>query len=45
MAQWMASNFRKDVLDQNNRRQLTHDCCKEVKGILSGETGKTVFKC
>ena len=23
---------------------IKHDCCKEVKGILSGGTGKTIFK-
>ena len=24
---------------------IKHDCCKEVKGMLSCETGKTIFKC
>ena len=41
----MASNFKRGVLNQKYRRQLRHDCCKEVKGMLSGETGKTIFKC
>ena len=26
-------------------KAVKHDCCKEVKGMLSGETGKTIFKC
>ena len=25
--------------------QLRHDCCNEVKEMLSGETGKTIFQC
>ena len=37
----MASNFKRNVL---NRRQLRHDRCKEIKEMLSGETGKTIFK-
>ena len=24
---------------------IKHDCCKEVKGMLSGGTGETIFKC
>ena len=27
------------------KKCLRHDCCKEVKGMLSGESGKTIFKC
>ena len=36
-----ALKFKRDVLNQTYRRQLRHDCCKEVKGMLFGESGKT----
>ena len=36
----MASNFKRGILKQKYRRQVRHDCCKEVKGSPSGETGK-----
>ena len=37
--------FKRDVLNRKYRRQLRHDCCKEGREMLSGETGKTIFKC
>ena len=37
--------FKRDVLNQKYPRQLRHDCCEEIKKMLSGETGKTIFKC
>ena len=37
--------FKRDVLNQTYRRQSRRDCCKEVKGMLSGETENTIFKC
>ena len=40
-----ASNFKRNVSNQKYGRQLRHDCCKEVKGMLSDETGETIFKC
>ena len=37
--------FKRDVLNQTFRRQSRRDCCKKVKGMLSGDTDQTIFKC
>ena len=37
--------LKRYVLNLKYRRQLRHDGCKKVKGLLSGGTGKTIFKC
>ena len=34
--------FKRNILNKKYRRQLRHDCCKEVKEMLSDET---IFKC
>ena len=37
--------LKRYVLNYKYPRQLSHDGSKEVKGILSGGTGKTILKC
>ena len=48
---WLYNNKRwpqilKDMFKiRNTESSERHDCCKEVKGMLSGESDKTIFKC
>ena len=39
--------FKRYVLNKKYRWWFRHDCCREVKenNLLSGGTGKTIFKC